>query len=74
MELVGEALVSDLEFSSVMHPLVYLEERNLRTFEDLDSSGDQMLASFSVILFDWSRVWGLTTSDSLLSFLCSLSL
>ena len=40
MELVGEALVSDLEFSSVMHPLVYLEERNLRTFEDLDSSGD----------------------------------
>ena len=25
MELVGEALVSDMEFSSVVHLLVYLE-------------------------------------------------
>ena len=28
MELVGEALVLDLEFSSIVHPLVYLEGRN----------------------------------------------
>ena len=49
------------------------KERNRRTFEDLDSSSDQMLASFSGTLFDWSRTWGLTSSDSLPSFLCSLS-
>ncbi|XP_065627831.1 sphingoid long-chain bases kinase 1 [Quercus suber] len=50
------------------------KERNRRTFEDLDSSGDQLLASFSGTLFDWSRAWGLTTSDSLPSFLSSLAL
>ena len=48
------------------------KERNRRTFEDLDSSGDQMLTSFSGTLFDWSQVWGLTSSDSLPSFICSL--
>ena len=48
-------------------------EWNRRTFEDLDNSGDQMLASFSGTLFYWSRAWGLTTSDSLPSFLSSLS-
>ena len=50
------------------------KEQNRRTFEDLNSSGDQMLASFSGTLFDWSWAWGLTTSDSLSSFLSSLSL
>ncbi|KAL0015045.1 hypothetical protein SO802_002114 [Lithocarpus litseifolius] len=50
------------------------KERNRRTFEDLDSSGDQFFASFSGTLFDWSRAWGLTSSDSLPSFICSLSL
>ena len=49
------------------------KEWNQRTFEDLDSSSDQMLASFSGTLFDWSRAWGLTSSESLPSFLCSLS-
>ena len=74
MKLVGEALVSDLEFSSIGHPMLCLEERNWRTFEDLDSTSDQLLASFSGTLFDWSRAWRLTTSDSLPSFLSSLSL
>ena len=50
------------------------KEWNWRTFEDLNNSGDQMLASFSGSLFDWSRAWRLTTSDSLPSFLSSLSL
>ena len=50
------------------------KERNWRTFEDLHSSDDRILASFSGTLFDWSRAWGLTTSDSLPSFLSSLSL
>ena len=30
-------------------------ERNWRTFEDMESSDDQLLASFSGTLFDWSR-------------------
>ena len=47
-------------------------ERNRRTFEDMDSSGDQLLASFSGILFDWSRAWRLTSSDSFPMFLSSL--
>ena len=39
-------------------------ERNRRMFEDMDSSDDQLLASFSGTLFDWSRAWRLTSSDS----------
>ena len=47
-------------------------ERNLRTFEDMDKSDDQLFASFSGSLFDWSRAWELTSSDSLPLFLSSL--
>ena len=43
-------------------------------FEDLDRSEDQMLALFFGSLFDWARVWGLTSSDSIPFFLSSLSL
>ena len=32
MELVGEALVSDMEFSSVVHPMVYMEGKELADF------------------------------------------
>ena len=47
-------------------------ERNRRTFEDMENSDDQLLASFSGSLFDWSRAWGLTSSYSLPVFLSSL--
>ena len=47
-------------------------ERNWRTFEDRDKSDDQLLAYFSGSLFDWSRAWGLTSSDSIPLFLSSL--
>ncbi|XP_050249419.1 uncharacterized protein LOC126696758 [Quercus robur] len=47
-------------------------ERNWRTFEDLDSSDDQLLASFSGSLFDWSRGWEITSSESLPVLLSSL--
>ena len=47
-------------------------EQNRRTFEDMESSDDQLLASFSSSLFDWSRAWRLTSSDSLPLFLSSL--
>ena len=49
-------------------------ERHWQTFEDLDRFEDQMLALYSGSLFDWARVWGLTSSDSLPLFLSSLSL
>ena len=52
--------------------LCLLRERNRRTFEDMESSDDQLLTSFSGSLFDWSRAWGLTSSDSLPLFLSSL--
>ena len=38
----------------------------------MDSPDDQLLVFFSGSLFDWSRAWGLTSSDSLPSFLNSL--
>ena len=63
-----------MEFSSVVHAMMSLEGTELADFEDLDSSGDQILASFSETLFDWSWAWGLTTNYSLPSFLSSLSL
>ena len=47
-------------------------ERNWRTFEAGDKSDDQLLANFSGSLFDWSRAWGLTSSDSIPMFLSSL--
>ena len=48
------------------------KERNWQTFVDMESTDDQLLASFSGSLFDWSRAWGLISSDSLLMFLNSL--
>ena len=48
------------------------KERNQRTFEDLDRYENQLLALFSGSLFDWARVWGLTSSDSIPLFLSSL--
>ena len=47
-------------------------ERNWRTFENRDKSDDQLLAYFSGSHFDWSRAWGLTSSDSIPTFLSSL--
>ena len=38
----------------------------------MESLDDQLLASFSGSLFDWSRTWGLTSSDSLTLFFSSL--
>ena len=38
----------------------------------MESSANQLLASFSGSLFDWSKNWGLTSSDSLSMFLSSL--
>ena len=55
-----------------MPNVVYLEGAKLATFEDRDKSDDQLLAYFSGSLFDWSRAWGLTSSDSIPMFFSSL--
>ena len=47
-------------------------KRNQLTFEDTDRFDDQLLASFSGSLFDQSRAWRLTSSNSLSLFLSSL--
>lgn len=44
----------------------------MRTFGDVESSGDQLLASFVGTLFDWSWTWNPTSSDSLPMFIDSL--
>jgi hypothetical protein len=46
-------------------------ERNLRTFEDLSSSQDQLLGTFVTSLFDWSRIWGFTTAVTVTEFVDS---
>lgn len=47
-------------------------KHNRHTFENVDSSKDQLLASYSVYLFDWPRALRLTSSDCLPLFICSL--
>ena len=46
-------------------------ERNLRTFEDLSISPDQLLGTFVTSLFDWSRTWGFTNTDIFTEFAAS---
>lgn len=38
----------------------------------MESSGDQLLASFVGTSYNWSRIWGLTSSDFLPIFIDSL--
>ena len=46
-------------------------ERNSRTFEDVSSSPDQLLGNFVTSLFDWSRIWGFTTTNTVTEFAAS---
>jgi hypothetical protein len=46
-------------------------ERNSRTFEDVSSSPDQLLGNFVTSLFDWSRIWGFTTANTVTEFSAS---
>jgi hypothetical protein len=48
------------------------QERNRRTFEDAEQSGSKLIELFYGLLFDWSRVWGHTTTSSLADFVISL--
>ena len=47
---------------------LFWKERNSHTFEDMESSLDQLKALFARTLFDWSWVWGFTQCSSLLEF------
>lgn len=46
-------------------------ERNNHTFVDVESFENQLLTSFISTLFDWSWAEGLTSSDSLPTFIDS---
>ena len=74
-------LASGIGWGSTHWNLVHLclmwciwKERNRQTFEDLDRPNDQLLASFTGSLFDWSRAWRLISRESLPLFLSSLFL
>ena len=45
------------------------KERNKRTFENTETPLAKTIEIFFVTLFDWSRVWGLTSSTSVGEFL-----
>jgi hypothetical protein len=47
-------------------------ERNSRTFEDIDHPVGRLIEILFSSLFDWARVWGLTSSCSVGDFLESL--
>jgi hypothetical protein len=49
------------------------KECNCRIFEDKEKTESQLLNEFSISLFEWSRVWNLTTKSSTLDFISSLS-
>ena len=52
--------------------IVWLE-RNSRTLEDVMCSTDQLIEKFASSLFDWSRVWGFSTANTVADFIVSLS-
>ena len=47
-------------------------ERNNQTSQDQEQTGDQLLALFAGTFFAWSCAWGVTSRDSIPSFLDSL--
>jgi hypothetical protein len=48
-------------------------ERNSRIFEDEEHSKSKLEEIFFGLLFDWARVWGLTSEISLPAFVVSLN-
>jgi hypothetical protein len=48
------------------------QERNRHTFEDTEHSRTKLIELFYGLLFEWSRVWGYTTTSSLADFVVSL--
>ena len=56
-ELVGEHLSGIWNLAPLCLMWSIWRECNNCTFEDEESSGNQLLASFIFSLFDWSRAW-----------------
>jgi len=52
----------------VLACLMWLVWKDSHTFEDMESSLDQLKALFVRTLFDWSWVWGFTQCSSVLEF------
>ena len=71
----GTVWGSMLQIFDIWYPCVLCRlfgECNNRIFEDQEHSMDQIIALFTKTLFDWSRAWWFTSSDSILLFLDSL--
>ena len=64
-------LVSMVQIFGLWCWLVW-KERNRCTFEDMESSLDQLKTLFAHTLFNWSWVWGFTQYSSILEFQVSL--
>jgi hypothetical protein len=61
-------------WNMVPHCLMWTlwRERNSRTFEDIEHPVGRLIETLFSSLFDWARVWGLTSSCSVGDFLESL--
>lgn len=70
-ELVGEHSFDIWNLIPLCLVWCIWRERNICTFEHVESSGDQLLASFVGTSYDWSQIWELTSSDSLPNFIDS---
>ena len=49
-------------------------ELNRRIFEKCECSKSHLVESFSISLYQWSHVWGFTSSSSLVNFITELGL
>lgn len=71
-ELVGKHSFDIWNLIPLCPVWCFWRECNICTFKDVESSGDQLLASFVGTSYNWSRIWGLTSSDFLPIFIDSL--
>ena len=68
-ELVREIFFKCLEYGTNLSYVVNLEERNSRTFEDIERLVDVVKSLLARTLFEWSRIWGFTHCISMFDFL-----
>ena len=71
VELVWKALFGDLKFAPLCVMCLLWREMNNHTFEARERSKNQLEDLLICTLFDWSRVWGLTNSNTLIDFIDS---
>ena len=72
VEFVGETFFGYMEYGPFMLNVDDME-RTQQPYFRRQISESQLLDGFSTSLFDWSRVWGFTTSSSTIDFISSFS-